>query len=60
MIKINFSGIILTPISDHFPYFYGFEVNSSIKTNKYTITRNLDQKAINNIYNDLSNGKHNQ
>ena len=50
----HFSGTILTPISDHFPYFYGFEVNSSIKTNKYTITRNLDQKAINNIYNDLS------
>ena len=55
--NINFqsSGLLVSNLSDHFPYFYTIQTSHTVKNNakKYIYYRKEDDNHIQKIYNDL-------
>ena len=55
--NIHSSGIIISDISDHFPYFYSFYFNQTIKSpcNKFKYGRKYNDKNVSKILHSLEN-----
>ena len=51
------SGILLSNMSDHFPYFHSFQFEHVYETDKikYTYRRNINENSFKNLYDDLLN-----
>ena len=51
----SLSGILISNMSDHFPYFYSFKYNNDFKADKarYIYKRNFNDKNFNELYDKL-------